>query len=114
MAGNSPIEDPLILTRGADFVNVWRIADADPDIPDGTTARIVITETNDTDATEIATWSSLTVTAREITARVDREIAGLDDVDPDGDGWRYRLLVTLPDTPDLEHCWYRGSIERQQ
>ena len=42
--GNEPVVGPLILTRGADLVHNFDLNDTDPDIPDGATARIEITE----------------------------------------------------------------------
>ena len=115
MAGNDPIVDALLLTRGADFVNTWHIADTDPNIPAGTTARIEFTESDDTDAVILATWAStsFTVGARDITRRVESHDSG-DNLDPIH-GPYYRLIVTIPDTPEnLDHCWYRGKTKRKQ
>lgn len=115
MAGNDPIVDALLLTRGADFVNTWHIADTDPNIPAGTTARIEFTESDDTDADIIATWAStsFTVGERDITCRVESDDSG-DDLDL-VDGLFWRLIVTIPDTPEnLDHCWYRGKTKRKQ
>ena len=111
MAGNDPIVEPLILTRGADFVHDFKIDAKDPDIPDGTAARIEVTKTSKTDAPIIATWT-LTPEARQIRARVEAEDSGDDTTI--GNQYRYRLLVNLPDAPTLDHCWLRGPIVRRQ
>ena len=115
MAGNDPIVDALILTRGADFVNTWHINTSDPDIPAGTTARIEFTEDDATDADIVATWSSssFTVGERDIACRVESVDSG-DDLDLTA-GLFWRLIVTIPETPeDLDHCWYRGKTKRKQ
>ena len=69
MAGNIPIKDDLILTRGSDFAHTYHLNTADPDIPDGTTAQIEITETSETDAPIIATWGAAEVGTRHIRFR---------------------------------------------
>ncbi|WP_411815562.1 hypothetical protein [Gordonia sp. SND2] len=109
MAGHIPLKDDLVLTRGADFVARYDIATSDPDIPTGTTATIEITETSDTDAVVVATWTADLVASRYVAFRVESDL-----IDSIESGWRYRLLVSIPDTPTLEHCWYYGAIKRQQ
>lgn len=110
MAGNIPIKDDLILTRGSDFAHTYHLNTADPDIPEDTTARIEITETTDTDEPIIDTWEAVEVGARHIRFRVESE-----DTDPIDDRTYYRLMVSIPDTPDnLDLCWYRGQVKRQQ
>lgn len=56
--GNEPVVEPLILTRGADLVHNFDLNDTDPDIPDGATARIEITEDQETDSPIIETWTT--------------------------------------------------------
>lgn len=109
MAGNVPIKDTLVLTRGSDFVARYMVTDGKPDIPDGTTARIEITDTSDTDSTIIATWDATTVDARYLEFRTESEETDLIE-----DRTRYRLLVSFPDTPTLDLCWYYGPIQRKQ
>ena len=109
MAGNIPLTDDLILTRGADFVATYRPAPGDPAIPSGTTARIEIPEGTDTDDDIIATWPATEVTATEVRFRVESE-----DTDQIEHLARYRLMVRIEDVPDLDLCWYRGPIKRQQ
>lgn len=108
MAGNIPIKDDLILTRGADFVARYDVHPDDPDIGGGATARIEITETSDTDSAIVDTWDGV-VSARYIEFRTESE-----DCDEIPAQFKYRLLVSLPDSPTLEHCWYFGSIKRKQ
>ena len=109
MAGNDPIIDTLILTRGADFEAVYRRAPTDPPIPDGTTARIEITEDDETDSPILDTWAASTVTADEIGFRVESDATDLID-----DGTHHRLMLRFPDTPTLDRCWNRGPIRRNQ
>jgi len=110
--GNEPVVEPLILTRGADLVHNFDLNDTDPDIPDGATARIEITEDQETDSPIIETWTTLTREARKFVCRVESEDSG--DNEAIENGFRYRLIVSLPDSPTLEHCWRRGPITRQQ
>lgn len=108
MAGNEPIREDITLTRGADFAHVFARKPTDPAIPDETTARIEITDTDDVDADIITTWAG-TVTADGVRFRVESEATDLID-----DRTHYRLLVGFPDTPNsLDLCWSRGSIRRQ-
>ena len=109
MSGNIPIKDDLILTRGADYVADFKKHPDDPPIPSATTARIEITETADTDAPIITTWTAASIASDTIGFRTESENADLIEA-----GTRYRLLVSFPDTPTLDHCWYYGSIKRKQ
>lgn len=110
MAGNKPIEDTLILTRGADFVAAFAKHPSDPEIGAGTTARIEITETSATDAPILHTWNATAVTGDRIEFRVESE-----DTDIVPARMRFRLMVRFADTPEaLDHCWRYGVIERIQ
>lgn len=110
MAGNSPIRDSLILTRGADFVARYGVNASDPDIPAGTTARIEITATDSTTAPILATWAAVDVQPRFIDFRVEES-----ETDEIPERYRYRLMVAIPDAPyTIDHCWYFGSITRKQ
>ena len=109
MAGNEPIKDTLILTRGADFVAAFAKHPSDPEIGAGTTARIEITETADTDAPILHTWNATSVSGDRIEFRIESEQT--DDIP---DRMRFRLMVRYADTPALDHCWRYGSIKRIQ
>ena len=109
MAGNDPLRDDITLTRGADFVHTYQPAPGDPAIPSGTTARIEITETSDTDAPIVATWAATEVNASMVRFKIESEVADLIEK-----GFRYRLMVRMPDAPDLDLCWYYGKINRKQ
>lgn len=109
MAGNVPIKEDLTLTRGADFLALFKKLPTDPDIPSGTSARIEITQTNLTSADIEELWEAKAVHTDSIEFRIESEEA---DLVPSG--WRYRLIVSFPDSPTLEHCWYYGSIKRVQ
>lgn len=109
MAGHVPIKDKLTLTRGADFMHEVGPSVSDPDLPSGTSARIEITETNDTDAEIVDTWDAVFVDSRIVRFRVESEVC---DLIPARFCWR--LMVRYPDTPDIDHCWYYGTVERKQ
>lgn len=106
MAGHEPIKDPLILTLGADFVHRYRKNAADPDIPEGTEARIeVYDDKNSTDP--VATWPASLVDTDAIEFRVESE-----DTDQIPDRYFYRFYVVFPDDPTLDMCWFHGQIKR--
>lgn len=110
MAGHSPLKDDIILTRGADFVSRYDTLPTDPEIPDGASARIEITADRDSESPIIATWVSDEVTARYIRFRIESDEADLIPA-----RYRYRLMVRYPEVPeDLDHCWFVGSIRREQ
>lgn len=109
MAGHEPIKENLVLTRGADFVAKFMTASSDPDIPAGTTAKIEITATDKTNAPVIATWGAADVTTNTITFRI--ESAAADAISAQ---YRYRLLVSIPDSPTLDLCWFYGMVLRMQ
>ena len=109
MAGNEPIREDIILTRAADFAHTFKRKTSDPPIPEGTTARIDITDTDDTDAPIITTWTG-TVTTDGARFRVESAATDLSEA-----RWHYRLMITFPDAPNpLDLCWSRGRIIRQQ
>ena len=109
MAGNDPIVDTMILTRGADFEATYQRAASDPAIAAGTTARIEITEDDDLDSPILATWVASTVTADVIGFVVQS-----DATDLVADGTHYRLMIRFPGTPNPDRCWYRGPVRRKQ
>lgn len=109
MSGKSPVQDPMILTRDADFVHTYpAVSDV---LPAGTTARIVITKTAGLDSPVLATWPAVEVTESEIVFRVQQT-----DTNLIAAGSRYRMLVTYPAVNGtvLDECWFRGRIVRQQ
>ncbi|MCK8675747.1 hypothetical protein M1M07_32200 [Rhodococcus sp. HM1] len=111
MSGYTPIVEPLILTRGADYVHRYNRHPNDPPFPDDTTAEIVITDGSEVGAPVIATWPALEVTADYIEFWVQSEDADLID-----EGLTYQLYphypVEPPATDTLDFCWYEGQIER--
>ncbi|MGB3602701.1 MAG: hypothetical protein WBA38_04010 [Gordonia sp. (in: high G+C Gram-positive bacteria)] len=109
MSGNQPIKDTLILTRGADYIADFKKHASDPPINSATTARIEFTDGNDTDATILETWDAAEVLPDMIRFRTESETADLID-----DRTNYRLIISFPDTPSLEHCWYFGTVKRIQ
>ena len=113
MAGFTPIDEPLILTRGADFVHRFEIGPTDEPFPEGTQARIVITKTAASDAPVLAT-----LTADDISGAAIEFWSQSEQVDPIAAPARYRLLVTYPPLPpetrSLDFCWYRGPVQREQ
>lgn len=113
MAGNKPNEEDMILTRDADFINRYQKKASDPAFPDGTTAEIVITETNDTDSQILATWPAYDVTAGHIDFWVQSELANAIDT-----RLRYRLMVhyppSMPGAETQDWCWYKGAVRRDQ
>lgn len=108
MAGNIPIKDDITLTRGADFVASYDKAASDPDIPLAATARIEITAGTDTTEPILTTWTG-SVAANSVSFRTESE--DCDDIEA---GTHYRLILSYPGTPTLEHCWYYGRVKRVQ
>lgn len=109
MLGNEPLTDKLTLTLGADFVHIFKTS-ADDEIPPGTTAVIKLYPPGEKDTlTSIDSWSATDVTANQITFRAESEAA---DLIPDRA--HFRVYVTYPDTPTLEHCWVVGDVKRKQ
>lgn len=114
MAGNEPIDDPIILTRDADFVHRYERDPADPPFPDGTTAEIVLTKTQDLTSPVLATWPAYDVTADHIDFWVQSEQTNAITER----AARYRLMVVYPPTmggaETQDWCWYRGPVKRSQ
>jgi hypothetical protein len=107
--GNDPIAtEKLILTSGADFTYRANAA-AGETIPTSTTAMIGFYPDQDTGTTPIALWPATAVTGAYIEWLVQSDEA--DDIP--GDAF-FRLYVVYPETPTLEHCWYRGKVARKQ
>ena len=75
MAGNLPLKDNLILTRGADFVARYNTNPNDPDIPTTATARIEILKDAKDDTPVTDTWNAASVDARGIDFRIESEQA---------------------------------------
>lgn len=115
MAGYSPVRENLILTRGADFIHIYRKHPSDPDFPAGTTAEIVITKSNAMDAEVLATWPAEDVSADEVSFWVQSVST---DAIPDRPAPSWRLLVHYPPPIDgaeiQDWCWYRGTVKREQ
>lgn len=111
MSGYEPISEPLILTRGADYVHRYHRHPTDPPFPADTTAEIVITEDGEIGAPVLATWPALEVTADYTEFWVQSEQADLIE-----DGVTYQLYVHYPAVPPatdtLDFGWYEGRIER--
>lgn len=111
MSGYTPISDPLILTRGADYVHRYNRNPTDPPFPADTTAEIVITDGPEVGSPVIATWPELEVTADYIEFWVQSGQADLID-----EGLTYQLYVHYPPVPPatdtVDFGWYEGQIER--
>lgn len=107
------MRDNLILSRGADFVHIYRRHPSDPEFPAGTTAEIVVTRTNRSDAEILATWPAEDVSSEEISFWVQNTDT---DMIPERTAWR--LLVHYPPAVDgaelQDFCWYRGTVKREQ
>lgn len=107
-----PIEHNLTLTRGADFAYIFEKAASDSPFPEGTTARIEISEKADTTSTIVATWTANQITDDHIKFWVQS-----DDADVIPARYRYRLMVqypiVVPETENLDFCWYRGAFKRK-
>ena len=111
MSGYEPINEPLILTRGADYVHRYNRHPKDPPFPADTTAEIVITEDGEVGSPVIATWPAAEVTADYIDFWTQSEVADTADAD-----LVYQLYVHYPAVPPatdtLDFGWYEGRIER--
>jgi hypothetical protein len=57
----------------------------------------------------LATWPATAVTGGYAEWTIQSEQA---DLIPDRSF--YRMYVSYPETPTLEHCWFRGSVTRKQ
>lgn len=101
--GYQPERRPLILTKGADFVQ--RLTPEGSPFPDGTTAKIVVTS----DAgTVLATWDAV-FTPTLLSWQVEAENA---DAIPNRS--TYRLYLSFPGAPRLDYCRYYGTINRKE
>ena len=113
MAGYKPVRENLILSRGADFVHMYKKDPKDPAFPDGTTAEIVVTDGTDMDATVLATWLADDVSEEAISFWVQSP-----DADAIDDRVNYRLLVhyppPIPDAEQQDFVWFYGSVRRIQ
>jgi hypothetical protein len=110
MAGHRPAHEALILSRGADFVHSWTIADLDPDLDPAVVARIEFARNPATTAAVITTWTASEITARTIAFRQESAVC---DALPAG--LRYRLMLTVPQTgDDLDICLAVGNVHRIQ
>lgn len=113
MSGYEPIKEDLILSRGGDYAHRYAKAQNDPVFPFGTTAEIVITKTNKTDADVVATWPANDITNSYIEFWVQAP-------EPDAipERYRYRLIVhypaTAPATDGRDFVWYIGATKRSQ
>lgn len=111
MSGISPINDPLILTWNADYLHRYYKHPSDNPIPVGTTAEIVIVDSQDDDPEIVATWPATTVTPDYVEFWV--QVAQTNLIES---GLFYRLYLHYPPSgsEQIDHCWYRGTIKREQ
>lgn len=105
--GRTPEKISLVLTQGADFTQILRVAEGER-FPVDTT--VLIRFYNDpNDATPITTWEA-DVISTQAEWRVESELA---DTIPDRTP--FRLYVSYPEQPNtLEHCWFTGRVARKQ
>lgn len=109
MLGHEPLVDKMTLTLGADFVHEFETRPGD-EIPSGTTAEIHIYPPGEKDTlVTIAEWAATDVTANKVIFRTESE-----NVDLIPDRAHFRVYVTYPDTPTLQHCWVLGDVKRKQ
>lgn len=102
--GFDPITRPLVLSRGADFIQRL-VPAAGSFFPSGTEVWIALLSHADA---VIATWNAA-VTSSEAAFHVQA-----DAVDPIPDDIHYRLYVRYPTVPTSEYLWYRGPVRRKQ
>lgn len=109
MLGHEPLTDKMTLTLGADFVHEFETSPGD-EIPPGTTAVIKLYPPGQRNTlVSIAEWTATEVTESKVTFRAESEEA---DLIPDRA--HFRVYVTYPDTPTLQHCWVLGDVKRKQ
>ncbi|MEV0759508.1 hypothetical protein [Nocardia sp. NPDC050435] len=106
--GRQPLRDKLILTLGADLVHTIKLPNGRT-FPSGTTAVIRFYPPGKTNTlVSIAEFPAIVFPDRA-EWRVESELA-----DPVPDRAHYRIYVSYPETPRLDHCWVIGDVSRQQ
>ncbi|WP_280350364.1 DUF7264 domain-containing protein [Nocardia abscessus] len=106
--GREPEPETITLTLGADYTQKINIPPETP-LPDGTVVTIKFYPPRAKNTpTSIAEWAA-TVTPELVQWRVESALA---DAIPDKA--HFRIYVSYPDTPTLEHCWYVGDVIRKQ
>lgn len=108
MLGNEPIPEKIVLSLGADFVQKFR-ADPGEVIPTGSTVHIRFYPPGQTDTLVFTHEAACNVYDTYAEARIESTIA---DTIPRKAHWR--VYISYPDTPSLEHCWYVGDVVRKQ
>ncbi|MDH6279329.1 DUF7264 domain-containing protein [Prescottella agglutinans] len=103
--GHVPEKRPLILSKGADFIQQIEPKEADSTFPEGSTARIVIV---DSDEVQLASWPA-EVQPSQLFWRVESEQA---DTIPDRSA--YRLYLSFPTVPFIDVLWFYGTVQRKQ
>ncbi len=113
MAGFAPNREDIELTRGSDFVHIYRKDAKDPEFPDGTTAEIIITKDSKVSSPVIASWPAEDVSGEEIAFWVQNT-----NTDTIPDRVAYRLMVHYPPVVEgaeiQDTCWFRGNVRRER
>lgn len=104
--GRSPEKTTLVLTQGADFTQILQLS-GNERFPVDTVVTICFYE-DPNDSTPIAVWEGDTLSTR-VEWRVESELA-----DEISDRAPFRMYVSYPEEPTLEHCWFIGRVARQQ
>ncbi|WP_306358713.1 MULTISPECIES: hypothetical protein [unclassified Nocardia] len=102
--GHNPIQRTLVLSVGADFIQVLAPGHGAV-FPDGTRVWATVLATS---GAVLATWEAV-VTFTAATFTVGSELA---DTIPDGA--HYRMYVAYPTTPTTEYLWFYGPVRRKQ
>lgn len=106
MLNDPPIYEDISMTFGADLLVTLESAPGDS-IPFGSTIRLDVYPPQRRDT--LVTIASVVgvITGNKIEFRMESE-----DSDELPDLAHYRIYITYPDTPDLDTCWFEGSLVR--
>ncbi|MDM7488697.1 hypothetical protein QT969_10380 [Rhodococcus sp. CSLK01-03] len=104
--GRTPEQIKLILSLGADFTQIIKTPENET-FPVDTVVAIRFYD-DPADTAHIAEWLG-DVTSTQVEWRIESALA---DVIPDRTP--FRMYVSYPEVPTLEHCWFTGRVARKQ
>ncbi|MBF6085236.1 hypothetical protein IU485_28100 [Nocardia cyriacigeorgica] len=106
--GREPKRDTLILTLGADFVHTIKLT-AHRSFPAGTTIGLHFYPPGDPNAIVPMYSFSALVYPERAEWWIESSV-----VDAIPDRAHFRIYVSYPETPTLEHAWFIGEVTRLQ
>lgn len=110
MSGYRPFKEDITLSRGADFIHRYEVTDEL--FPAGTSAEILVSKTSTINSPIVASWPASDLNETYIEFWVQSDVVDLIPA-----RYHYRMLVHYPALPpnvdELDFCWYRGNIKRE-